>query len=290
MAAATTIYKFRVYCSDESQYKYTWSDIVPTTCPSNSSHQIDANSITVVDQISTTQVQIKEESTPTGGNFGATSVKFTANPGLTTYVKKFNYPISALSTTFTTGSAHTGDMINLVAGKDTLIGIIVSPLDAITQWEDGSYVASDTVYHEGFNYYCINETSEEPSADNQNWKSFPTNIIVSSSVMAYSALGYHIALTDGVHLDRLDEIIAIDKINNTLTLFGATANSYKPTAYTLISMYYFNKLHIDLPMTHEVGSKKMGGTYTPANTPIAIEYYNNSSDAKTFVGRVEYIY
>lgn len=49
--SSQTIYKYRVYCTTTSEYKYIWSPIKPTTCPANDTHTIDVNSITITDKV-----------------------------------------------------------------------------------------------------------------------------------------------------------------------------------------------------------------------------------------------
>lgn len=56
-----TIYRFHVYCVDDAQYEYVWSNIVPTCCPYNSSHSIDRNLITVVDNVSAQKISINKQ-------------------------------------------------------------------------------------------------------------------------------------------------------------------------------------------------------------------------------------
>ena len=47
-----SVYKYRIYCNDESTYNYVWNTTPPTTCPNNNTHVIDNTTITVVDSIS----------------------------------------------------------------------------------------------------------------------------------------------------------------------------------------------------------------------------------------------
>lgn len=292
-ATPNTIYRFRVYCITDAHYEYVWSDIEPTGCPDNSSHTIDTNSITIVDSVSTQQISIREENIPTGGNFAATTIKLECAPkSVTNITKSFRYPINALSVAFTSGESHRGDMLEMIAGKDTPIGYIVAPVVAKSAWQAQSYNVSDYVYYNGFNYVCAVANSDNPEVNTTAWSQVPTQLYVSSSVIQYSALGIDLAITDGTHLDRLDETIEVDKVNGIVTLAGASANNYSPLSptYVLRSGYYLHNYWFDEPMLHEIGNKKIGGSYVPANIPVLIEYTNNSSDAKVFVGRVEYIY
>lgn len=45
------LYKYRVFCNTENDYKYVWGQDAPIVCPSNSLHSLNTNSIVVVDSI-----------------------------------------------------------------------------------------------------------------------------------------------------------------------------------------------------------------------------------------------
>lgn len=46
-----TLYKYRVYCTTETDYKYAWSETPITVCPTNGVHTLDNNSLTIVGKI-----------------------------------------------------------------------------------------------------------------------------------------------------------------------------------------------------------------------------------------------
>lgn len=41
----TTLYKYRIYCITDSKWEYKWNDVPITTCPRNSEHDVNPNSI-----------------------------------------------------------------------------------------------------------------------------------------------------------------------------------------------------------------------------------------------------
>lgn len=50
----TTIYRYRLYCTSEDAFKYTWLDMnqpTPTTCPTNSLHSVDTSQTSIVEKI-----------------------------------------------------------------------------------------------------------------------------------------------------------------------------------------------------------------------------------------------
>ena len=51
-----TVHQYTLYCNDCEAWKYTWGTSAPTTCPTNTSHSIDSESIAVFDTISRDEV------------------------------------------------------------------------------------------------------------------------------------------------------------------------------------------------------------------------------------------
>lgn len=46
-----SVYKYRIYCNDESAYFYKWDTTKPTTCPNNNAHSIDFETIAITDKV-----------------------------------------------------------------------------------------------------------------------------------------------------------------------------------------------------------------------------------------------
>ena len=63
-----SIQKYRIYCNTETSNVYKWSLSTPTVCPNNSNHNIDINSISIIDKIETSQVNISNLSCDTYQN------------------------------------------------------------------------------------------------------------------------------------------------------------------------------------------------------------------------------
>ena len=69
---ANEIYKYRVWCNNESTWVEIWAEEIPTTCPNNNTHSIDTSKTTIIDQVSTEQrdpsgkLRVHETSRPQG--------------------------------------------------------------------------------------------------------------------------------------------------------------------------------------------------------------------------------
>ncbi|HEY9704249.1 MAG TPA: hypothetical protein V6C58_17490 [Allocoleopsis sp.] len=123
----TTLNKWRVYCITESTWScgYLEEGIQPTACFNNSSHTINPDSINIISTVSTSEVVIDEEHIKTGGNFRVEGRKFTINPNTTNFQEvSWPYPISVLSTFFTSDTSQKGDVVNVIVSPDTLIGTV----------------------------------------------------------------------------------------------------------------------------------------------------------------------
>lgn len=48
----TTVNKYRIFCTTENSYVYTWGTAPPTTCPNNNTHTVDLESVTLIDSVS----------------------------------------------------------------------------------------------------------------------------------------------------------------------------------------------------------------------------------------------
>jgi len=51
MTSITTLYKYRIYCTTNSQWEYIYNTSAPSTCPINVGHTVNASSVSILDQI-----------------------------------------------------------------------------------------------------------------------------------------------------------------------------------------------------------------------------------------------
>lgn len=61
----TTVYKYSIYCETEEATVYTWAESEPTTCPNNTAHTIDTDSISIVETMADDLVGLKDVSKTT---------------------------------------------------------------------------------------------------------------------------------------------------------------------------------------------------------------------------------
>jgi hypothetical protein len=291
----TTIYKYRIKCTTDDVYEYGWYESTPTTCPTNTAHTIDTAQTAIVDVRDQNIVEIKEESTPTGGYFSSRSLKIDAIKNtITSRTICFPMPISALTVCFISTSEHEGDEISMGVGLNTIVGELTANVTAKPAWISQNYVVDDEVLYENQIYKCILDTvSNEVPTNTTYWQFQELVLNVSPTVVQNVKLGFYINLFDGVNSDTVGCVAAIDTVNNTINVHQGSTNSFSAASPTYVRMCVYNIKDriIGPPGEQNIGTSKIGGSYVPAYTDITVCYDNKSlTDDKTFIGHVEYLY
>ena len=248
----TDIYKWRVFCTTTSTYQFVWAEDEPTTCPTDTSHTIDPSKSVIVEVREENTVKIKEENTPTGGNFRAETVAFDI-PANSTVSQDFSWKcgINVLELNFYPRNEEVGNIIDIEFGPDTITGNITSDV-----------AIGDTI------------------------------INVSTTVIENVYVGYHLKLFDGVNTDDLGMVISVDKVNNTVTMDVAATKAFSAASPTYIqqTVYLTKQFEISNAWRYALGESKIGGNYIPANLTTRVRYQNNTINNVRFVATLEYLY
>jgi hypothetical protein len=293
----TTVYKYRVYCNTDSKFEYGWGETAPTQCPVNSAHSINATKTSIVDASETNLVTINEGSNQTGGYFGCTTFKVTAAANSTGTVSTyFEFPISALAVTFSTESSHTGNFLDLSIAKDKVIGAITQNCGPVSSYVSGNYVVGDTVlYTDALGnrvYTCIQNTVSNELPTNTSYWILGYEISVSPTVTQNTQIGFHIKLDNTTTSDYLGQVIYKNLATNKIYVRHGPSNSYSAVSPTYVkqTIYYVKDYEIGPAAKHEIGTTKIGGASIIGDTLITVDYVNNTSQASSIIGRVEYLY
>lgn len=252
--ATPNVYQYRIYCNTEAQNVYQWGQQPPTTCPNNTAHSINLNSISIVDEQGPSLFTLKEESTPTGGNYGIQSEVMNANagPNVSTSLE-FSWPfdISVLAIYMLPKIANDSDIVTITIGANMVYGTI-----------------------------------------SQNIAAGATVIPVSSTVISTIAKGYYVTLSDGTNADSLGRVIGVDSVGNAITVESATVHSFAAATPTQVqvSVVPVNALELVSGLQYTIGMKKIGASFIPANTVVTVNYLNMSSVLKKLVLTYEYLY
>lgn len=249
------LYRWRVFCVTENQYRYVWLDETqgePTTCPVNTAHTIDAGQNRIVEVRNPSVVEIEEEKVPSGGHTYMQSIEFDALPNqITTYVVTFPIPINVIAAYMEVAVESKGDRVLWEIAPKTTVGVLT-----------GDVAPGSTV------------------------------LPVSTTVTDNVEIGFLIYLSDGVNLDDVGRVINVDKNLGQITVETPTVNSFAAATPTFVQLTVrYVDIELGNPGSIAVGTNKIGTAHLPAGTPLHCCYDNKDLSAtKRFVSYVEYLY
>lgn len=261
---STTYNKWRYRCTTESKDIYevrASTESAPTTCRNDTAHTINADSLTVVQQISDTVVKVQEETIATGGNFRFAQIDVQGLTGPQPYVNTYTWkkPISVLDIHIVPSTENYGDRVNLS---------VLSPNVGLGYGGIG-FVAQDV----------------NPGA---------TSIYVTSTVMDNTYVGYDITLL-GSTAWHMGEVIEKSGTTNQLVLeypCGITV-----LANTVVKQEVFisdvNHNTLGPQQRFPIGEGKIGGSYVPKGSQVNVRYYNEneySTQNKNLYCLINYLY
>jgi len=249
MSLNKNLTKYSLRCSSESKLVYTWSETLPQVCPNNTNHLIDLSSIKIVDTIVQNAVTIIQSNGLTGDNYRVESKKLVIPPNTT------------LHEDYTWGYPLAVMTINWFADIEHLGDIIngyISPYTTI-----GAITSNITLGD--------------------------TLINVSPTVLEYINVGYEVNITNGISNIIMGEVIAIDKVNNTLILSIPATENINAGSYLQMTVHNIYNIHLVPGITH-LASKHIESSFLPKNTVARLQYTNNGNTEKTFIFYFEYMY
>lgn len=246
----TTLYHYKIWCTTENDYIFTWMTEPPTTCPNNNGHTVDTNSIILIETVSEQAVTIKQ---PTDGYFMIEHYEFPIPSGTPGDTVTINHVMDDTVLLWITGFDGTpesvGDKFDVVVNPDTTIGVVTSTVNV-----------TDTV------------------------------INVNSTVTANAVRGMYITLDDTVNVQNVGKILAIDAGAGTLTVKIPSDYTFAPGTLVKINFYMAKNIVINSLNTHNAGEKGFSGKVIPAGTHLRMFYTNNDGAAKTFVWKFGYYF
>jgi hypothetical protein len=251
------VHEWEVYCITDSVYRKLWDTEEPTTCPDNNGHTISTNPPPrIIQTINSHDVKIIEED------------------GITQGIYKFK--------------GFSLDVPSGTSGNVTSQTLMFSyPISLINGWFISSKgMAGDIIDLSVADNTVIGAIGAPVYTGN-------TEMTVTSTVTDNLSIGYFTSLTDGSQFSDLGEVLAIDKINSTITVQTPSTNTFSPLSPTYVIMQVKVVENFSIPVENEryaFAEKKVGGKYLPANTPIYVKYTNNEGNAKVFSYNMEYLY
>lgn len=245
-----TISNYRLFCNTENKFVTVWSENKPIVCPNNIQDQVDINSISIVDSVSSNSVNIIQYSSGIQGLYRAQS-KSLFIPARQTVSEDivFDIPISMISMNFTTTKQNTGDLINCYISPNTKIGVITS-----------------------------------------NINNGDKTINVSTSVIKYIKRGYIVTITNGTTILNMGECININSVTNTIICNIPSNTSIISGSLVEMTVHNIKDFLIGPPSSITFNNKTLETTLIPANTIMRFIYQNNSNIDTIFFKYIEYLY
>lgn len=252
---SSSISKFRIFCITENTWVYVYkpTNSPPTVCPNNNNHIVNADSVSIEETVSNNVVSIATDTSGnTSGIFRHQMKKLTCLPNAVTKQNtSFNYPISVLAFQYNVAEENKGDMFGLYVKLPMFLG--------------------------AFNYSVDIGT---------------TVLTLPIGFLNYLALGYLLELTNTVSgfVEETGEIIGINKVDNTVTLFTPIQNNFPVgTAYKFVIPKFVNVYMNVVSVNSAVGNYLRASTQ-PKGIIAEMRYTNNSNVSKEFVYGVDLMF
>ncbi len=246
--------KWKVHCDTEGIDTFGYSEeiIPPMKCFNNDTH-IVSQLPTIVEKIYNNTRRIKEETIPTGNNFGVETIVMDIPSMSSAPIIKdhwFAMPINLLNTSYITTYQHNGDKLEVEVSPYTTIGTLP---DGVTS-------------------------------------GVTAGITVSQSAIDYLNIGYFIDISDGVTYYSLGRCTAIDLDTNKISVEYPTPKAFASGSYIDRTVKFVNSYTLCANEHKTLGTNKIGGSYFPAKTVGRLKYTNMNGLAKKFTFGIEYLY
>lgn len=250
----TTLNNYQVFCETDQTWETVWLEEPPTVCPTNVTHTIDTDTISILQVVSESIVSIKEELIPTGGFVQMSSRRMNITESANEQIFDFTMPINIniLSFSLRTTDDNNGDKMEIHVAPNTTIGAIIANVS----------IGDQTIY-------------------------------VSPTVLQNIKVGYFVKLTNNfVTRTELGRVLTINIATSSITVETASDAAYSaltPT-YVQMSAHVMSEFEIGAPLDVKVGDDKIGSSFVPAGTVVRVCYLNRSGVAKSLVITTQYLY
>lgn len=252
------INQWRIYCTTENEFVTGWlpDGETCTVCFNNNTHIINENSINIIQTISPNTTLISTQLPgQTNGNYRREGRFMNINAGpnvITKQITTFPYNIGMLAFIINIGTQNIGDEFDAVVMPKNQ-----APIGLLTE----NLVIGQTI------------------------------IPIPHASLFYIQVGYQITLqshTTGF-LEEQDEILSIDKINNTVTLKTGITTAFNIGDYISFLMKRCKNIYLNTQGHIQMGNFLRASTF-PITMQAEIRYKNNSDQSKVFSYASDYLF
>lgn len=324
----STVHKYRVYCTTDSKYEFTWGETEPTTCPTNTGHTINTSLTTIVDTLKENLVTVNENKEGLGGSYKMKGyvIKIPASHvvagSITSNVSQGDSVIDVDQATIDgVGIDHyvqlndgtTSSMIGKVIVIDntnnqiTVSGTSESAFTSGASVENITTIADFTQKKDvgvlSYNYV----SSEDNNGDGLEVHVYPDTIVgaltanvstgdtvlnVTSTVTDNMAVGFFCRLYNGLVKECMGEVLGVDKTAGQITVEKGALNNFSAVSptYIMLTVKMAEVEDFGPAGPRNDGNDKIGSSKITANKPIHVLYNNLTGGAKKFAFRVGHLY
>ncbi|MEX0672348.1 MAG: hypothetical protein WD068_03240 [Candidatus Babeliales bacterium] len=257
LCGSTALYNYRIYCQTEESNVYVWkesTDSAPAVCPNHPDHVINGESVLVIEERLPNAIKIQEETIATGGHYRAETATLIVPAGIneTGFVVK-SWPFNI--------SALSVNFTTDSSNEGDIVTIVAYE-DTIVGALTASVAPNDTVLY------------------------------VTTTVVENVNIGFYVKLFDGVQVEDLGRVIAIDETALTLTVETPCTKDFSAASPTYVQMMVkpIDNFELGRPYRYQLGLAAIGGSHLAANKSVKAIYTNKSTSAKKLVIDYEYLY
>lgn len=251
MSMSTTVYQYRIYCNEESQFVLTWDTTTPTLCPNDHANRSNIDSSkTIVDSVSKDNLQVNE---PYNGYFKVESiivnVPAMSPSGEYIHDMTWDYDIILWNADIMPVADMIDDQLNVIAGPETTVGTLTA-----------SASVNDTI------------------------------LTVTAGIVSNPAItrGVNVVIDDGVNKHDGGVITNIDVDNSQITIQTPLAYAYAIGTLVKVSVFVIEDMLINYSgQLVSIGKKGFQGKPIAAGTTLRVLYKNNNGLSKKLVIKLE---
>jgi hypothetical protein len=253
--STTSVTEYRIYCTTQGAWQYVWGTVPPTTCPTDTAHAVNPNSVQEVQVVSSTKIEVEQVAVdPAGGAspagyFRFMTTRYTAAAAVsptvpTTTVHDFSYPYPVAIATLGRMSAQ--------AEYGNSMSLYVLPLDPTADFLTASVAIG------------------------------ATTISVAGTIFAAVKVGFHIFLGTGsmteanfLTYEALGDVLSFDATALTVTFETPCVAAYAPGTLVYLALCPLKDAVIGHAAYRTPGENTLGSTFLKANNVVRAVYTNH---------------
>lgn len=228
--------KYRIWCNTDNKYEYTWDEegITPTKCPKNTVHDVDNNSITIVETMEDNSISIKTEEIETQGLTQVQSFEVDVLDTVGTYTKHISFPIpiNVIRGKWFNKSNYDGDVLEFVIAEDSIIGAITSNV------ENG-----DTIINVSATVLANTKLGYYIKCEGQDWGRVLSINTTNNQITIENAATASITATGSEYILQTIKLVPhlyLEGTETMMVLEGGIGSQYIPEGVTMTIKYHNN--------------------------------------------------